>query len=105
MPASIDLRQLRYCQSYFNAIGFQPTIVPEPSDHHVLLGQIADGQGYALMPNSMRSIRRRGVVFRKLRYPRRALKVGVGMVYREDRASEVAMAFMEEAIANPPFTL
>lgn len=92
-----------YCRSYFDAIEFRPTIVPEPSDHHVLLGQIADGQGYALMPRSMRSIRRRGVVFRRLRYPGKALKVGVGMVYRQDRASEAVMAFMEAAIAKPPF--
>jgi DNA-binding transcriptional LysR family regulator len=92
-----------YCRSYFDAIGFRPTVVPEPSDHHVLLGQIADGQGYALMPRSMRSIRRRGVVFRRLRYPGQALKVGVGMVYRQDRNSEAVMAFMEAAIANPPF--
>ena len=92
-----------YCRSYFDAIGFRPTVVPEPSDHHVLLGQIADGHGYALMPSSMRSIQRRGVVFRRLRYPRHALKVGVGMVYRQDRNSEVVMAFMEQAIANPPF--
>lgn len=74
-----------YCQLYFKGIGFKPTIVPEPSDHHVLLGMISDGQGYALIPNSMRSIRRRGVVFRKLRYTGRALTVGVGMAYREDR--------------------
>jgi len=94
-----------YCRSYFDVIGFRPTVIPEPNDHHVLLGQIADGHGYALMPDSMRSIRRRGVVFRKLRYPRLALKVGVGMVYREDRASEMMMAFMDEAIANPPFGL
>jgi hypothetical protein len=42
-------------------------------------------------------------VFRKLRYPGKALKVGVGMVYREDRTSEIVTAFMEEAIATPPF--
>lgn len=30
-----------YCQSYFKGIGFKPTIVPEPSDHHVLLGMIS----------------------------------------------------------------
>jgi DNA-binding transcriptional LysR family regulator len=92
-----------YCRSYFENIGFRPTIVPEPSDHHILLGLIADGQGYSLMPSSMRSIRRRGVVFRKLRYPGKALKVGVGLVYREDRTSEIVTAFMEEAIATPPF--
>ena len=92
-----------HCRSYFDAIGFRPTVVPEPSDHHVLLGQIADGQGYALMPRSMRSIRRRGVVFRRLSYPGKALKVGVGIVYRQDRNSEAIMAFMEAAIANPPF--
>jgi DNA-binding transcriptional LysR family regulator len=92
-----------YCQAYFNRVGFKPTVVPEPSDHHVLLGMIADGQGYALMPRSMQSIRRRGVAFRKLRYSGQVLMVGVGMVYREDRASALLLAFMEEAIANPPF--
>lgn len=92
-----------YCQAYFDAIGFQPIVIPEPSDHHVLLGMIAAGRGYALIPNSMRAIQRRGVVFRKLRYSERSLRVGVGMVYREDRASALLLAFMDEAIANPPF--
>lgn len=92
-----------YCQAYFDAIGFEPTVVPEPSDHHVLLGMIADGQGYALIPSSMRTIRRRGVVFRKLRYSGQALRVGVGIAYREDRASALLLAFINEAIATPPF--
>jgi len=92
-----------YCKAYFEKIGFRPAIVPEPSDHHVLLGMIADGQGYALIPNSMRSIQRKGVVFRRLRYAEKPLRVGVGMVYRDDRASALLIAFMEEASRHPPF--
>ncbi len=82
-----------YCQAYFDRIGFAPTVVPEPPDHHVLLGLIAAGQGLALVPASLRSIKRRGVAFRALKEGNE-LSMGVALVYAEGHSSEALEAFI-----------
>ena len=51
----------------FRQLGFAPDRLPEPQDHHVLLGLIADGQGVALVPRSLTAIARLGVVYKRLR--------------------------------------
>ncbi len=55
-----------YCQQVFRRVGFHPRRIPEPSDHHVLLGLIAAGQGIALVPKSLNVMAHGGVVFREL---------------------------------------
>lgn len=56
---------------HFNALfmqlSFDPPRLPEPADHHVLLGLIADGQGVALVPESLTVIARNGVRYKRLR--------------------------------------
>jgi DNA-binding transcriptional LysR family regulator len=51
----------------FRKHGFNSRRVPEPADHHVLLSLIAGGEGIALIPSSLMSIARDGVIYRRLR--------------------------------------
>lgn len=55
-----------YCQRVFERVGFNPRRLAEPTDHHVLLGLIALGQGIALVPKSLGSVTRKGVVFKEM---------------------------------------
>ena len=55
-----------HCQKIFAQQRFSPPRLPEPEDQAVLLAQVADGLGVALVPASLCSTRRRGVVFRPL---------------------------------------
>lgn len=55
-----------HCEKVFERLGFRPERVPEPSDHHVLLGLIANGQGIALIPRSLKAMTRKGVVYKNL---------------------------------------
>lgn len=47
-----------YCQAYFEKIDFKPNVIPEPSDHHIMLGLIAEGRGIALIPASLQNLKR-----------------------------------------------
>ena len=84
-----------YCQAYFEQIDFKPRIVPEPPDHHILLGLIAEGQGIALIPSSLREVKRQGVVFRALKASSNALSMGIAVAYAADNRSAVLQAFLE----------
>jgi DNA-binding transcriptional LysR family regulator len=55
-----------HCQTIFSRHGFAPSKLREPSDHHVLLGDVANGRGIALLPKSFTALRRTGVVYRSL---------------------------------------
>lgn len=59
-PAFFD-----HCQRVFRRCGFEPKL-REPAEHHVLLAHVAAGRGAALLPSSLRSLRRTGVVYRQL---------------------------------------
>ena len=84
-----------YCQAYFEQVGFRPPILPEPADHHILLGLIAEGQGIALIPSSLREVKRQGVVFRELKAPSKALSMGIAVAYAADNRSAVLQAFLK----------
>ncbi|WP_051244038.1 LysR family transcriptional regulator [Azohydromonas australica] len=84
-----------YCEQVFNRLGYQPPRLPEPAEHHVLLAQVAAGQGVALVPRSMRALRRQGVVYRVLR-DAGGLSVQIGLVWRARKAGPPA-----EAAAGP----
>lgn len=84
-----------YCQAYFEQVGFRPPILPEPADHHILLGLIAEGQGFALISSSLRQVKRQGVVFRALKAPPKALSMGIAVVYAADNRSAVLQAFLK----------
>lgn len=60
-PAYFD-----HCEQVFHRLGFHPPRVAEPAEHPVLLGLIAEGRGFALVPQSLNTVRRSGVVFRRL---------------------------------------
>lgn len=82
-----------YCQAFFEQIGFRPNAIPEPPDHHILLGLIAEEQGIALIPASLRKVRRHGVVFRSLK--EEGLSMGIAVAYSERNPSPVLPPFLE----------
>ena len=90
-----------YCQAYFEQIGFKPPTLPEPPDHHILLGLIAEGQGFALVSSSLRQVKRQGVVFRALKESSNALSMGIAVAYVADNRSAVLQAFLE-LVRRPP---
>ncbi len=84
-----------YCQTMFAQIGFKPNAIPEPPDHHIMLGLIAEGQGIALIPASLRRVKYQGVVFREVNDDRAKLRIGVAVAYSESNRSPVLQAFLE----------
>ena len=78
-PAYFD-----HFEKLFRTMAFDPPRLPEPSDHHVLLGLIADGQGVALIPRSLTSIARSGVLYKALK-EKNALAVGIAVAYVPER--------------------
>lgn len=79
-PAFFD-----HCSTVFERHGFEPTVIKEPADHHVLLAGVANGQGIALLPKSFTSLKRSGVCYRSLKEGDE-LGVGVGLALAPDHA-------------------
>jgi len=71
--------------------GFSPQIVQEGS-YTDLLSLVASGAGVAIVPTSLRAIRRAGLLFRPLR---EKPMTQIDMVWREDAASPVLREFLE----------
>ncbi len=88
-----------HCQAYFERIGFRPATLPEPADHHILLGLIAEGRGVALIPASLQQVRRQGVAFRPLKD--NALSAGIAVAYSDRNTSPVLACFLELVRARP----
>lgn len=78
--------------SLFRQAGRHLTIAHETEHVQTILGLVAGGFGVALLPGSMRMLRARGVVYRKLadRLPR----AETALAYRRDDTSEVLRAFV-----------
>jgi DNA-binding transcriptional LysR family regulator len=74
-----------HCQAVFARHGFAPPRLKEPNDHHVLLGDVAAGQGLALLPSSFAGLRRQGVAYRRLAEGD-DLAIVVGLAVPADRA-------------------
>ncbi|MDB5848282.1 MAG: transcriptional regulator [Rhodoferax sp.] len=90
-------------QAYFDRVGFAPRLAPEPVDHHITLGLIAEGRGVALIPASMRQVRRQGVVFRPLKLDSAepgGLTMGVALAYRADCASPLLGTLLTLSLAT-----
>jgi len=68
-------------EKVFRRLDFAPQRLPEPRDHHVLLGLIAEGRGVALVPRSLTAIGRAGVVYKRLRYEA-PFQIGLALAYR-----------------------
>ncbi|KQX94775.1 LysR family transcriptional regulator [Variovorax sp. Root473] len=84
-----------HCQAFFERIGFQPRTVPEPDDHHILLGLIAEGRGIAFISASLQNVKRKGVVFRPLKAEARGLTSGIAVAYAKDNPSPLLARFLE----------
>jgi DNA-binding transcriptional LysR family regulator len=84
-----------HCQAFFEHIGFKPDVIPEPSDHHILLGLIAEGQGFALIPASMQNVKRQGVSYRALKESPDSLSMGIAVAYLDRDPSPVLRRFLE----------
>ena len=76
-PAYFD-----HFEAVFARLGHRPPRLPEPADHHVLLGLIAAGRGVALVPRSLTSISRAGVVYKPLREDARDFQIGLALATR-----------------------
>lgn len=84
-----------HCQAFFEHIDFKPNAIPEPPDHHVLLGLIAEGRGIALIPASLQQVKRQGVVFKALKQDSASLSTGIAVTYSERNQSPVLGPFLE----------
>lgn len=84
-----------HCQAFFQKIDFKPHVIPEPPDHHILLGLIAEGKGVALVPASLQCIKRQGVVFRKLKQEAHPLSMGIAVAWSKQNKSPVLQTFLE----------
>jgi DNA-binding transcriptional LysR family regulator len=80
-----------HCQRVFAHHGFAPRKVKEPTDHHVLLADVAGGRGIALLPKSFAGLRRSGVSYRAL-VEGEELAVGIGLA--TPRNKEVLRDFL-----------
>lgn len=81
-----------HCADLFARCGFRFQALIEPEDHHILLGSIAEGQGIGLIPRSLQTLRRPGVVFRPLKGDASALVLGIGLAYVPGNRSPVLAA-------------
>jgi DNA-binding transcriptional LysR family regulator len=84
-----------HCQAFFEGIDFRPRTIPEPDDHHILLGLIAEGRGIAFISPSLQHVKRQGVVFRPLKEEARKLSSGIAVAYAESNSSAVLAHFLE----------
>ncbi|TNV22631.1 LysR family transcriptional regulator [Buttiauxella sp. B2] len=84
-----------HCQEFFNRIDFRINAIPEPPDHHIMLGLIAEGKGMALVPSSLQRIKRQGVIFRKLKEEPNRLSMGIAIAYVKQNTSPILQMFLE----------
>lgn len=91
-----------HCQAFFEKIDFKPNVVPEPSDHHIMLGLIAEEEGIALIPASLKNVKRQGVSFRPLKEGSRKLTMGVAVAYSDHNPSPVLQKFLELVRSSTP---
>ena len=91
-PAFFD-----HCHRVFRQHGFAPHYLPEPHDHHVLLAEVAAGNGVAILPRSFTALRLKGVAYRPLREGDE-IAVGVGLL--GDVAQHSAFVAVHEVAAQ-----
>ncbi len=76
--------------------GFSQRVVQEAIQMQTIISLVSAGMGVALVPESLMSLRRPGVVYRKLRGGKRAA-LEIGLVWRRDNAAAVLKRFVELA--------
>ena len=74
------------------AAGFSPRIVQEAIQMQTIISLVSAGMGVALVPESIMSLKRPGVVYRRLRGARPLLEIG--LAWREDNPSAVLRHFV-----------
>ena len=84
-----------YCQVFFEKINFKPNTIPEPADHHIMLGLIAQGQGIALIPASLRKVKYHRVIFREMKEKHEKLRIGIAVAHSEHNQSPILHAFLD----------
>jgi len=107
IPRQIAPRLYDAILSACAAAGFSPRIAQEAIQMQTIISLVSAGIGYALVPESIMSLRRPGVHYRKLRTrvrgprgaPGSALPVAleVGVAWRRDHATPVVHRFIELA--------
>ncbi|HYR95104.1 MAG TPA: LysR substrate-binding domain-containing protein [Candidatus Binatus sp.] len=83
--------------------GFTPQVLHEPGSIQTNLGLVSAKLGVTLMPASIRTLRRAGVVYRPLAPP--VPQVEMALAYRRDDRSAVLPAFLQvvrEVVRNRP---
>lgn len=88
-----------HCEVLFRKLNFNPLRLPEPTDHHILLGLIATGAGIALIPSSMKRLARPGVSYKVLK-EEGELQIGLGLVYPAGLASPMQSLLLSSLKAH-----
>jgi DNA-binding transcriptional LysR family regulator len=94
-PAFFD-----HAQRVFAEFHCSPQWLAEPEQHHLLLGEVARGNGIGLVPRSMTRSGREGVRFVALREGGR-LAVETGVVWRPDPTTDALVAAVRALAAAP----
>ncbi len=81
-PGLYDLT-ISYCRSF----GFAPRITQHARQMQTVVGLVACGMGFALVPSSLRNLKRDGVQYRRLRGKAPAVEIGVLRVRGVDSAA------------------
>lgn len=89
------------CGLYNQIIGlcqnadFTPNVIQEANQMQTILGLIATGLGISLVPESMKDLKREGVVYRELWQPMKKMELNVA--WKRDNKSPVLQAFLKVA--------
>jgi DNA-binding transcriptional LysR family regulator len=78
---------------YCARAGFAPRVVQEASTAQTIVSLIAGGMGVSVVPASLQSLRRDGVVYRPFKDP--TLVTDLAVLWRQQDASGVLTAFLE----------
>ncbi len=91
-----------YLVSVCEAAGFTPHVVQEVAEMHTAIGLVAAGIGVSLVPASVQSDVRPGLVYRRIATP--APVTALTIVYRRNESSPVVREFLRaarDAITDP----
>lgn len=83
-----------HCERLFARHNFKPARLIEPADYHVLLSMLAEGRGVALIPRSLRAVKRDGIVYRPL-IEGDQLAICVAVAHRTGEASALVTSFVQ----------
>ncbi|MCW8174027.1 LysR family transcriptional regulator [Verminephrobacter aporrectodeae subsp. tuberculatae] len=82
-----------HCERVFARMRFTPARTIEPPDFHILLSLVAEGQGIALIPRSLKTMQRKGIVYKDLDEGEQ-LGIRVAVAHRAGAPSDGVTAFI-----------